>query len=140
VAVTSPGEQTKVALSQINRARAGQDRSPLESDPALIDVAKSIMDSSDSKKLDIDQKVDPYRLLPGDQRRNWQSISFLAAACGGCGTQPTRADVRYFTQQWLDSSQHRPKLLATTLTHLGLALGANGDGKKVALLIVGHRR
>lgn len=140
VAVTSPGEQTKLALSQINRARAGQDRSPLESNPDLIDVAKSIMSSSDSKKLEIDQNVNPYRLLPSDQRRKWQSISYLVAACGGCGTEPTRADVRYFTQQWLDSSQDRPKLLASTLTHVGLALGANGDGKKVALLILGRRR
>ena len=64
----------------------------------------------------------------------------LAAACGGCGAEPTDADVRSFVKQWLDNPGNKTMLMKQASTQLGFALAASGKGKKVALAVLGQKR
>ena len=88
----------------------------------------------------MDRNMSVYELLPPDERRSWRSISVLAAACGGCGTTSTKTDAQYFAGQWLDNRQYRERLLNRELTHLGLAIAADGEGKTIAIAVLGQRR
>jgi hypothetical protein len=64
----------------------------------------------------------------------------LAAGCGGCGTAPTAADLRYFADQWFNNPHYRQTLLDDTASHIGLAMHANGEGRKIAIAVVGRSK
>jgi uncharacterized protein YkwD len=134
----SPVAQTELALERINRAREHAGSAPLESSRTLIELAKSALPNPESQGFELSQGMDLHKHLPASQRRNWRSLSVVAAACGGCGTDPTDADVRYFLELWLDGSQYREALVGENATHLGLVIMANGDGKKIALAVFGR--
>ena len=136
-AAIPPRQQTEVALSLINALRTGRS---LERSAALVDLAKSALPDPHSQGLEMDTKVDLYVLLPEERRSDWASLAMLEAACGGCGTEPTADDARYFVEQWLKNPRYRQDLVGPGPTHIGLVIAANGKGKKLAMAVLGQRR
>jgi uncharacterized protein YkwD len=74
--------------------------------------------------------------LPAAQRDELRSMAVFAAQCEGCGARPNAADIRFFIGRWLESSEYRGMLLDPSRTHLGIAVSANGTGRKIALGLV----
>ena len=134
----SDDAQRAAALELINRARRQAGVPALEASEALADAARGMLPSRDSESLRL--QGDIYEALPAGQRAAWRAVSVLAGACGGCGTEPTRADIRAFRKQWMDHPQQHEVLLDPKFTHLGFALQTNGRGKKAAVAVLGHHR
>jgi uncharacterized protein YkwD len=130
----SPEEQTRQALQLFNQARAQSGGAGLESSPALNQAAQAILPDENLENFDLESRQD---LLSRSERRRWQSISVLSATCGGCGAVPTAADVRNFAQQWLEDPSYKQALLDARITHVGFAIATNGEGMKVALVLLG---
>jgi uncharacterized protein YkwD len=135
----APEQLLHAALQRINAAREKAGRQPLESSSSLSAIARSALPKEDTGEFQLSGQVQLFQRLSPDQRRQWQSLSMLAAACGGCGVEPTRADVKYFTEQWLDDPQYQKQILAGDLTHLGFAIAENDKGKKIAVALLGQR-
>jgi len=136
----SPEEQAARALDAINSAREAEGLDPLARSEALDRVANRILAEGDSGSGAIGTPRSIPALLPADEARAWRGISTVAARCGGCGTAPTAADIRRFSDQWLESSRYRNTLLGPGASHLGFAMRATGDGRKTAVAVVGRRR
>lgn len=134
----SPEEQAVQALAAINRAREREELPPLEPSDALDQAAMTLLPEGEGGSLTLDGEL--FAALPQDERGAWSALSVLAAGCGGCGTESTAADVRSFRDQWLDNPQNAGTLLAEQMTHLGFAMEAGGEGRKVAVVVVGQRQ
>lgn len=132
-------EQVSAALRGINRARnaAGVDR--LDSSETLTAAAQSILPKQGADPFTVDVPSNVSDTLP-PSAGDWRSLAILVAVCGGCGVEPTEADVRYFVEQWLDHPQNRDTLLRDNATHLGFTIAANGSGKKIAVGVLGAAR
>ena len=134
----SPEERTIGALNEINRTRERKGLSPLERSDVLDQAAMALLPEDDAG-LGLSASGDLFGLLPAGQRGYWRALSAVVGACGGCGIQPTDADVRSFTEQWLSNPQNAEALLEDRMTHFGFAMRANGEGKKVAIAVLGQR-
>lgn len=134
----SAEEQEKAALAAINRTRYRDNLPPLEPSGALRTVAERALASGSGDTL-IDPAADLYGFLVGEPAE-WPALNALAAACGGCGTVPTGADVERFAQRWLDTPEHRRALLSAEAGHLGFAMSADGQGRKTAVAVIGRHR
>lgn len=135
-----PAELAAAALAAVNRAREREGLAPLEGSEPLDEAARRLLpDDGEGTALTRDAG-DLFSLLPGEAAGRWQGLQVLAAACGGCGTEPTAADVRGFVEQWLGNPQYRPRLLEPAAGQLGFALRAYGSGRKVAVALVGEPR
>lgn len=139
-AVTAPEEQTAVALQRINKERRAQSRKPLTADSALVRAASNLVPADRQDDDTLDLQGDPSSALPGGVSGDWRSLATILARCGGCGTRPTAADIRSFVEQWLDDPGYRGRLLDGDLTHFGLTVRANGEGRKTAFAILGRKR
>ncbi|MCJ8518723.1 hypothetical protein ABID21_001609 [Pseudorhizobium tarimense] len=64
----------------------------------------------------------------------------IVGACGGCGKEPTRGDIRAFIADWEKQNTYRRQLLDAAVSHIGFVIRADGDGKKVAAAILGQAR
>ncbi|MET4700141.1 uncharacterized protein YkwD [Constrictibacter sp. MBR-5] len=126
------------ALAAINQARREAGAPPLEASDALDTVAQRLLEG-DTKHGIIRQPANLLDLLPAGERQQWRRLDVLAAACGGCGTRRTKADVTGFAEQWLNDSGYRQRLLEPGTTHLGFFLVADGDGRKRAAAVAGRR-
>jgi hypothetical protein len=78
--------------------------------------------------------------LPEKDRDDWANLKILGFACGGCGIEPTDADVRLFVKEWMDKPGNKATLMDGDFTYMGFALVASGKGKKVALSVVGKKQ
>lgn len=134
-----PAQQARVALAHINAARKEAGVPPLAIADTLNRAAQAMLPPPDDL-AQFDLQDDLFDALPEDARARWRRLSAVAGACGGCGAEPTAADVRAFVAQWLDDAQHRRSLTDSRFSHLGFALVANGAGKKVALAVLGAQR
>ena len=136
----SSEEQVLQAVERFNRARHEQRRLGLRQSPALGAAALSLLAerSLDDFRLGDGQNV--RAALPAEQRDDWRSIGALAGICGGCGTDATAVDVRYFVQLWLDDPKYRDMLLDPAWSHVGFAIAVDGEGRKVALGVLGQKR
>jgi uncharacterized protein YkwD len=134
----SPVEQAEQALTAINTAREREGVPRLEPSDALNEGAMTLLPEGEGGSLTLDGEL--FAALPQDERRAWSALSVLAAGCGGCGTELTAADVRSFRDRWLDNRQNAGTLLAEQMTHLGFAMRAGGEGRKVAVAVVGQHR
>jgi uncharacterized protein YkwD len=132
-------KQNALAAQRINQVRRRENVSPLETDPALKKAASELLPEREASSESI-QLGNLAQALPDNRRMEWRSLAAIAGSCGGCGTQPNAADIRSFLQQWLDDPQYRERLLDRNLTHFGLAIQANGEGLKRAVLILGQQR
>lgn len=135
-----PDRQVAVALDRINAARREAKVAPLAASDALDTAARALVPDPQADELSIGGGGSLRDALPAGARRDWRTLSTLAAACGGCGTAPTAADLRFFVGQWLDGGNSRRTLLDERFGALGLALVTDGKGKKVALVVLGASR
>jgi uncharacterized protein YkwD len=133
-------EQGRLLLDRLNLARTQVGHAPLELSAALAQAAQRILPDSSLEEFDLAGREDLFEAVPEAERDRWRSISVFSANCGGCGTVPTEADVRYFAQQWLEDPSYRNTLLNARVTHVGFIIATNGDGMKVALAVLGRGR
>jgi uncharacterized protein YkwD len=122
-----PEERQALALDLVNRARTEHGVEPLSGVPALAEAGRAAL---------AEEGGSPFRHLPPDARTRWRTFSTVSGQCGGCGTEPTDADVRFFGGQWLDQAEYRDTLLDPVYTHTGFAMSAKGDGRKDAMMIL----
>ncbi|MCB8838848.1 CAP domain-containing protein [Aurantimonas sp. VKM B-3413] len=134
-----PAEVPERAAELMSAARKRHDAGPVETDDALIKAARSFLPAPGSDDASL-KSIDLADALPAGERGRWRSLSVLSAACGGCGTKPTAADIRSFREQWLGNARYRKQLLDPDVTDIGFALQANGGGRKVAIMLMGTRR
>jgi len=66
----------------------------------------------------------------------WLSYQVLSGQCGGCGEKPTNSDVHFFLDSWSDSDRAAAILKDTSLTNIGFAIVADGQGRKLAVLLL----
>lgn len=143
-----PGEKTTAlsaeaqlaaALDQVNGARRAAGLARLEASQVLAAAARTLMPNPAGDGLNIGDGQRLQAALPEAERPRWRSLAVLGAACAGCGDASTEADIRDFAQQWLQDPRHRRTLLSAVATHLGFAMATDGEGKKVALTVLGNR-
>lgn len=125
-------ELAEIAVDLVNEARAAEGVEALSLDPDLLAVADELL--SDPAEFSLEEGTDPRAAIPRDRRGDWSRILLLAGSCGGCGSQPTDADVRFFVEQWLE--QRTAALLNPEMTDLGIVIRADGEGRKVALAVL----
>ena len=135
----SAREQEKAALALINERRKSAGIRMLEVSAALTEAARAIAEPKMAGDLNLPKNEDIYDHLPQGEKPHWSSLSLLGGACGGCGTQPVEADIAYFIKQWLGRDRYAKMLLDADATHLGFAVVADGNGKKIALGLLGQR-
>ncbi len=133
-----PEAQVAAALAEINRARESAGVSPVATNEELSDVARLRLPDSLDEPL-FGRSGGEIRLPSDVPPDAWRSLDLMVGACGACGAKPSGADIRDFTQRWLDSPGYRTRLLHPDATHLGFVLRANGEGRKVAVLVIGRR-
>ena len=136
----SSEQQSDDVLARINATRKKTGAKPLRRSPALTDAAQSVLPKHGLDNFDMTGHRSIYDTLPRGTGRHFRSIATLEAACGGCGVAPSAADVRYFASQWMDDAKYKQMLTDKRFTDLGFALAANGEGKKVAILLLGAKR
>ncbi|OHV73318.1 hypothetical protein LCM4579_10350 [Ensifer sp. LCM 4579] len=135
----SAKEQVAAAARLINEQREQQGRAVLKTSEALNTLAQRLLPKDLSDDRIMERPDGLFELLPPGSAREWRTINVAAGGCGGCGTQPTGADIRYFVDQWLENSQNRAALLGSEPTHLGFAMLATGEGRKIAIAVAGKR-
>lgn len=137
--VVAAAEQGAILLEEINSARRDAGLSPLALADGLATAARDLLPQP-SGDFELAAMRDIGSALPDDERRRWARLAAISGACGGCGSEATEADVRFFAEDWLQDPNHRSRFLSSTFTHLGFALAANGEGKKIAVAVLGQAR
>ncbi|MDZ5697548.1 CAP domain-containing protein [Chelativorans sp. M5D2P16] len=139
-AALDPAEQTREAVQAANRAREREGLDHVEPSDALSEVARQLLPEGGTDESLVDQPDNLFDLLPEGERADWSSLRVLAAACGGCGTLPTAADIRHFIERWSSDPQDGGTILQRGVTDMGFAMLANGEGRKIAVSVLGQRR
>lgn len=134
--VVAAGEQGAIALEEINAARREQGLSPLQLSDGLGTAARRLIPGD----FELAAIGDIGAALPDDERPRWARLAAISGACGGCGREATEADIIFFAGDWLQDANHRTRFLSSAFTHLGFALAASGEGKKIALAVLGQAR
>ena len=80
---------------------------------------------------------DLFTLIPEAERESWGELAMVAAICGGCGQQPTAADVSALPANGFATARYSQMLLDPAVTHIGFTVAADGAGKKVGLGLLG---
>jgi uncharacterized protein YkwD len=135
----SADEQGEILLAEINAARREEGLSPLEPADDLGTAARELLPEP-SGEFELTAMGDIGAALPDDEPPRWARFAAVSGACGGCGAEATEADIVFFAEDWLQDPNHRMRFLSSTFTHLGFALAANGEGKKIALAVLGQAR
>ena len=130
-----PEALAEQALAAVNRAREEEGLHSLIASEALDQVAAELADAGGGAITESEGGL--FDLLPEDMRGEWGHLGVLMGECGGCGAAAGAADVRYFTQAWLDDQSLRDRLLDPEATHLGFSVTASGDGSKTAVAVFG---
>lgn len=128
------------ALELFNKERKQAKKPVLTENPGLSKAARALLPAGKLEAFDLDKIDGLMSKLPAAERQTWQSLTVLAAACGGCGAEPTDVDVRSFVSQWLGNASNKTLVLNPTATHIGFALVASGQGKKVAIGVIGRKQ
>jgi uncharacterized protein YkwD len=117
----------------LNARREERSRPPLEASERLSAEAAGLLPGPG-------EEVTLRGASAGDIEGDWATVSTLAGSCGGCGAQVTASDIDDFLGMWLANPVYESRLLAQGLTSVGFALRAFGDGRKVAIAVLGERR
>lgn len=136
----SPGKQAGRALAAVNRIRDRAGQPGLEPAPALDQAARRLLPPPEQDDFALAGNGDLFGALPREARDDWAALSVLAGACGGCGTDVTAGDIRRFIRDWQDDPTQGQTLTDASFTHMGIALQADGQGRKIAVLVLGRRR
>lgn len=136
----SAAEIVAKALALVNQERKQAGRPALVESASLTKAVRAILPARNAvENFSIPELGKVKEALPAGERDDWTSLGMLASSCGGCGTDMTEADVRTFLRQWLDKGNNRDMVLNPRSTHLAFAIAASGQGKKVALAVVGRK-
>lgn len=122
-----------------NAARTALGVAPIEaSEPLSVAAGMLILRNSGEALAGVGgvSSEEAFGAVPVEERSRWQSLSLLVGACGGCGREPTDADLRYFAERWLGAEQPGG-LIDPAATHIGFAMSTDGDGRKTALAVIG---
>lgn len=133
-------EQIETALTRINKSRQDAGQMPLKISKTLAETALSLLPTREDGDFNVRKVPDLYGALPASHWQQWLALTLLSASCGGCGEIPVAADVEFFTRQWLGPKGYNKLLLSDDVTHLGFGMAANGEGKKVAVGLIGKHR
>ncbi len=138
----SPAELRGFALALINDKRRDQDRGALRASNALSSDAEAFLQAElrrDPEGRDLLSTERVREFLSGHDRGAWFKVGVLLEACGGCGVELTDADVAHFTESWSRHAEFRTTLLGHEFDSFGLAMAADGNGRKVVLGLFGDR-
>ncbi|MCR8826680.1 CAP domain-containing protein [Pseudosulfitobacter koreensis] len=130
-----PLETTARALEALNPARRAAGVPLLSASAALTASAANLLP----------QDLTGFALqniggLSGVQG-NWRRLYSVAGACGGCGGQVVAGDVSDFVSRWLDAGNaNRATLLDSNITQIGMTVRSDGQGRKIAVLLLGQAR
>jgi uncharacterized protein YkwD len=136
----SDAEAAAKALELLNKERKQNGLPAFAESPVLSKAARALLPAKSLDDFSMAQLNKFKDKLPAAERADWQGLTMLAITCGGCGGEPTDIDVRYFIRQWLADPKNKERMLNPDNTHLGFALAANGNGKKVALSVLGKKQ
>jgi Cysteine-rich secretory protein family len=138
----SEKEAVAVALELLDAERKKAGKPPLAESPALTKALRSMVPSGKVDGFSLSQTGKVMDALPEKDRDDWanQKILAFAFACGGCGIEPTDADVRFFVRECMDKPGNKATLMDGDFAHMGFALVASGKGKKVALSLLGKKQ
>lgn len=123
----SPSEQVSAAADILSTERKREGLAPLETSEALNTVAQRLLPKDKFGEMIMKRPDDLFDLLPAGSEADWSTIEVMAGACGGCGVQPTRADIRYFIDQWLKDPRNRGTLFGSGVTHIGFSMLSTGE-------------
>lgn len=133
-----PAERAPRALEIVNAARREAGVAPLLPSAPLTGAARDRLAATGNGAAGANGG--PLASLRGEGRAAWRSAALIAGRCGGCGTRPTAADIRFFVDSWLKQPAYRGTLLDPDATHLGFAIAADGEGAKRAAAVLGRAR
>ncbi len=122
----SQEEVRDAALEALNR---GEQTLQLSED--LSAAAMTLARNAEFADGEMSLPSDPFSFLP-ERAGGWTRLAVNAQACGGCGAHPVASDGAYFAERL------RPRNL-DDFSHLGFALDADGDGRKIAVVVYGAR-
>jgi len=136
-AAISADEVTGIAVATLNEARQAEGIPAVAAHEDLVQAARRLVpeEISGFGLGDIGALGDA---LPGSGT-GWSRLNAVAGACGGCGGTLTAGDVRSFVSGWLDGAR-RQDLLGPGLRAAGMTLRTDGQGRKIALLLLGAAR
>ena len=130
VTAIGPEQQTRLAAGIINGLRAGA--GPVEAESRLRrHVEAKLAAAGAGAKL---SGLGLLRELPADLP--FLGYQVLSGQCGGCGPEPTDADVHFFLESWSGSPRSRKILRDKSLTGIGFVIVADGEGRKTAVLLL----
>src|SRR3546814_3063136 len=140
--VVAADAQLAMIAEVVNRVRVERDLPPLAPSEVLSIAAGTLIAREPGEALAGVVDIPAGEILetmPIEERGRWQALSLLIGECGGCGRDPTDADLRLFAERWLGTE--RPGgLVDPAATHLGFALRSDGNGRKTALAVIGIGR
>ncbi|MEY9773680.1 hypothetical protein [Sinorhizobium fredii] len=134
----SPAEQLSTAANIINAERTREGLTPIETSDSLDTVAQLLLPKDQYGEMIMERPDNLFHLLPAGTATDWTSIEVMAGECGGCGVQPTEADIRYFVDHWLKDQQNRRTLLGFGTSHIGISMLSNGEGRKILIAVAGN--
>lgn len=129
-----PAGQTALAVSVINGWRRERGVGPVSADDRLTGAAGRIIPDDALSDVSLDALPGLGDVLPPEA--TWREYRLVVGSCGGCGTRPTDADVRFFLDRWRDDARYRGILSDPSLTAVGMAVEADGQGRKIAALVL----
>jgi uncharacterized protein YkwD len=131
VEVLEPEAQTELAASIINGMRSGADTA--QANGRLRRHVESKLPSDDLAGAGLGD-IGVLQEIPGDFP--WLRYQVLSGRCGGCGEVPTNSDVHFFLDNWEKNARSRKILEDGSFTEIGLAIAADGEGRKIGVLLL----
>jgi len=133
----APEAQTAFFVERLNEIRGQTDVAALEPSQKLATASRQALPDDPGTQNPLDEMASLREVLPPDQR--WRRFRLLAGRCGGCGSQPTDADIAFFVEQWKDDPRYSKIILSPDMQAAGLAIRADGEGGKlVAAILAGN--
>nr|MBA3584650.1 hypothetical protein [Gemmatimonadota bacterium] len=130
----APAEADDAFARALNARRDASSQPPIEASEALSATAAGLLPKTAAEEVTLGRDA-----LAGQISGDWASFSALAGSCGGCGAEITEADIDHFLDLWLEDAGNAERLLGPGTTSVGFALRAFGDGRKVAVAVLGMR-
>jgi uncharacterized protein YkwD len=123
------------ALERINAARQAAGHEALVPAPDLDRAAAELV-PQDLSGFSLDTMGSLEAALPSGS--GWRRVTALASTCGGCGSEIVAGDIEGFIGGWLaEGGAYRDTLLDPAWVGMGLALRADGAGRKLAVALLG---
>ncbi|HYD30304.1 MAG TPA: CAP domain-containing protein [Azospirillaceae bacterium] len=132
----SPARQQQVALAVLNVDRQRLGLPPLEASETLQAAARRLGERLiRDTNVPILRSKDLRQAVPDRDRRQWREVTASMVACGGCGVAPTEKDIAHFRDRWIEEAP----IGDGRFSHIGVAITADGEGRKIAVAVLGRR-